>query len=259
MDDIVVIKCGGSTIASLTDDFFASVNDLRKQGKKPIIVHGGGPSIKHLLDALQIESEFVDSLRNTTDEVMNVVEMVLCGKLSNLLVRGLQRSGVTAIGLTGCDGELLQAKAKDKTKFGLVGEITDVNEELLFRMLEMDIVPVIAPVAIGLDGEERYNVNADTAAGAVAAAVSAKQLLFVTDVPGVLNGEQLIKHATTTEILSLIDSGVITGGMIPKVKAAIDSLKGDLTEVVIVSGQERLMNDSQIVGTTIKKPLEAVK
>lgn len=257
MGDVIVIKCGGSMIDSLSDEFYQGIKTLQDNGFKPIIVHGGGPAINKLLDAMQIESEFVNGLRKTTLDVMNVVEMVLSGTLTNKLVRELKKHDISAIGITGADGSLMHAEAKDLENLGFVGEITNINQELLMNLIAIGMVPVISPIAEGVDGADRYNINADTAAAAIAVAVQAKKLLFVTDVPGVLSGGQLIETATNIEMLQLIDDGIISGGMIPKVMAAIDSLEGGMTEAMIVSGFANLIEGSKIIGTTIRKVKEA--
>lgn len=258
MHDIIVLKCGGSTIDQLSDHFFANICKLKNAGMKPVIVHGGGPAIKELLDKLNIETEFIDGLRKTTEQVMDVVEMTLAGTVNRALARRMNDAGIKSIGLSGSDAQLLEAEAIDYERYGLVGKVTHVNKQLLTNLIDMDIMPVIAPVALGIDGT-RYNINADTAAAAVAKALGAKQLVFVTDVPGILHEEKLIETVTEKEIEELIDSGVVYGGMIPKVRAAIDSLAGDLKEVMIVDGKKSaLATDTSLVGTVIKKTLEVI-
>lgn len=259
MDKFIVIKCGGSMIDSLSSEFYESIKKLKDNGFKPIIVHGGGPAINKLLNELQIQSEFVNGLRKTTHEVMEVVEMVLSGSMTNKLVRELQKHGISAIGITGSDGGLMYAEAKDKDKLGLVGEVTSVNQNLLLNLVSMDIVPVISPIAMSLDGSEMYNINADTAAAAVAVSLKADKILFVTDVPGVIKDNQMIDNLTTSEVLTLINDGVISGGMIPKVMAAVHSLEGGMSEAMIVSGKSTLLVEDSFLGTSIKKVVEVVK
>lgn len=259
MSDIIVLKCGGSTIDELSDQFFANILSLKQSGLKPIIVHGGGPAIKKMLGKLQIESEFVNGLRKTTEPVMDVVEMVLTGTVNNALIRKLNEAGIQSVGLSGSDYQLLTAKPKDFEQYGYVGEITDVNAEFLTQLLENGIVPVIAPIAIGVDNT-RYNINADTAAGAIAKAMSAKQLIFVTDVPGIMKENKLIESVTEQEITKLISTGTIYGGMLPKVQAAIESLSEDLQEAMIVDGKHsEITPDAKLVGTVIKKSVEVVQ
>ena len=258
MSGVIVIKTGGSMIDSLTDDFYKSIKQMQNLGYKPVIVHGGGPAINRILNGLKIESIFVNGLRKTTPEVMEVVEMVLSGQITNKLVRQLQLHGMNAIGINGADGGLLYARARDKENLGLVGEITQINHELIEKLIELDFIPVISPIACGVDGEECYNINADTAAGEIAVSIHAEKLLFVTDVPGVLKDGDIIENTTKSEILSLIDEGTIYGGMIPKVMAAIRGLEGGMSESIIVSGMSPLIDGGTIIGTIIRKELEAV-
>lgn len=221
-------------------------------GMKPVIVHGGGPAIQEMLEQLQIHYEFIDGLRKTTDEMMDIVEMILAGNVNPALTRRVNAAGIAAIGVSGSDMNLLKAEPINLTRYGLVGEIKDVNVSLLHQLLKHKIVPIISPVAIGKD-EKRYNVNADTAAGAVASALKAKQLVFVTDVPGVLYKEKLLETVTTEEIEMFIKDGTIYGGMIPKVKAAMDGLRGNVSEVMIVNGKRSQLKDTKTLrGTTIK-------
>lgn len=258
MNNIVVIKCGGSTIDQLSAGFFDSLKALKEMGTFPVIVHGGGPAIKAMLTKLNIKSEFVNGLRRTDEQVMEVVEMVLSGKVNKSLVRKAGNAGMDAVGLSGCDSRLIEAVPRDLEKLGFVGEVARVNTGLLFGLIERGIVPVIAPVGIGKD-EHCYNINADTAAGALAAELDATKLLFVTDVPGILQDGGLLKTVTKQEVRNMIDDGTIYGGMIPKVEAAITSLKGNLKEVMIVDGKDTTMvKDGEIVGTVIKKNLEVV-
>ncbi|MBS4199096.1 acetylglutamate kinase [Bacillus sp. FJAT-49732] len=259
MKNIIVIKCGGSMIDTLSDDFFIGIKKMQETGFYPVIVHGGGPAINDLLKDLQIQSEFVNGLRKTTHEIMEVVEMVLSGTITNKLVRKFQKHGISSIGITGSDGGLMYAKPKDLETLGLVGEITRVNQKFLTDLLSIGMVPVISPIAIGLNHEDYYNINADTVAGEIAVALNAEKVIFVTDVPGVLKDNEIIEKTTESEILGFIDDGTISGGMIPKVMAAIHSLNSGMKEAMIVSGHKPLLDGVQIKGTTIKKELEAVK
>lgn len=254
MDNIIVLKFGGSTIDTLSKDFYKNLQKLQNVGLKPIIVHGGGPAIKKMLDDQHIQAEFVDGLRKTTAQAMDVVEMVLSGSVNSAITRKLNASGIRAIGLSGSDDQLLQAKAKNLFKYGYVGDVEKVNVSLLYEMVNIGVVPVIAPVGIGEDGR-RYNINADTAAGAVAKAVSAKQLVFVTDVPGIMEENRLLETVTEKKIESLISSGTIYGGMIPKVQAALQGLSGNLDEVMIVDGNQSVLKrkETKLTGTVIKR------
>lgn len=254
MDDIVVLKCGGSMIDSLSDSFFENIKSLQESGLKPIIVHGGGPAIKTMLDKQQIPSEFVDGLRKTTKPVLEVVEMVLTGMVMNSLVRKLNDSGINALGMSGSDANLIQVKALNFEKYGYVGEVTKVNTSLIESIIELGIVPVIAPIGLCVEGT-RYNVNADTAAGAVGKALNAEQLVFITDVPGILKDDELLEATSEDEINDMIESGIIHGGMIPKVKAAVDCLGDSMDEAMIVDGNQAVIKSSEgkLVGTVIKK------
>lgn len=236
MRNIIVLKCGGSTVGALSDQFYHSIAALKEAGMQPIIVHGGGPEIKKQLNRLSIKSEFVDGLRRTTKPIMELVEMVLSGKVNKEIVRKLTSCGIAAIGLSGSDGALLTATPLDYERYGLVGNVDKVNQSFLLSLLDLGIVPVIAPIAPGEDGRT-YNINADTAAGAIARELRAKQLVFVTDVPGVMKKGQLVDSISSAAVEKMIDSGIIYGGMIPKVKAAIASLHGGLNEAVIMDGK----------------------
>lgn len=250
---IVVLKCGGSSIDDLSNAFFHNLKSLISAGVKPVIVHGGGPAIQRLLDQLKIKSEFVDGLRKTTAEMMDVVEMVLVGNVNPAFTRRVNEMGISAVGLSGSDMDLLKAKPIDFDRYGYVGEVTKVNTDYIHQLLDAGVVPVISPIAIGEDNK-RYNINADTAAGAVASALNAKQLIFVTDVPGILKDDQLLQSVTTEEIEQLIADGTIYGGMIPKVKAAVSGLMGNVKEVMIVDGKKsELIDKTTFAGTTIMK------
>ncbi|WP_096187811.1 acetylglutamate kinase [Evansella halocellulosilytica] len=253
MNDIIVVKCGGSTIDHLSKSFFQSIKDLKDSGKSPIIVHGGGPEINKMLQTLHVESHFINGLRKTTKEVLETAEMVLCGKVNKKLVTEFHKVGLNAIGLSGCDGKLLEVVPVNIEKLGFVGEVANMNTELLQQLVQSHFTPIIAPIGIGNDGE-RYNINADSAAAAVATTLGAKELLFVTDVPGILRHERLLERVTTEEVKELIDNGTISGGMIPKVLAAMKSLKGNIESVKIMNGQgNHLIKNGSMIGTMIVK------
>lgn len=246
MSNCIVIKCGGSSIDELSAQFFHNIKALKKVGIQPIIVHGGGPAIKEMLNKLKIEFEFIDGLRKTTEEMMDIVEMVLTGNVNPALTRRVHEYGIDALGVA----NVLKATPIDVEKYGYVGDVTDVHVETIERLLHFNIVPVVSPVAIGEDGKT-YNVNADTAAAAVAAKMNAQQLIFVTDVPGILKDDKLLNKVTEEEINALIDDGTIYGGMIPKVKAALASLT-IVDEAMIVSGiDSQLEDETSLKGTTI--------
>lgn len=258
MKGTIVFKCGGSSINDLSVHFFENLQVLIEEGWNPVIVHGGGPAIKHMLEKLNIPFEFVDGLRKTTEEMMDVVEMVLDGHVNRQITRKMNELGIKSVGISGSDMNLLTATPIQFEKYGLVGEVTKVNTSFIKNLMNNGFVPVISPIAIGQDFR-RYNVNADTAASAIASALQANQLVFVTDVPGILKDNQLLHTVTMGEIETMMKSGVIYGGMIPKVKAAMNGLNGNVKEVKIVNGkQPELTEDYQLVGTTIKKEAEVV-
>lgn len=236
----LVIKCGGSTLAQLPDSFYIDMGKLQLDGIIPVIVHGGGPAINETLQRLGIESTFVNGLRKTSAEVLQVVEMVLGGQINKAIVRRIISLGASAVGLSGIDGQLIQAMpVANADEIGFVGEVIGVNAELIQGMIEMGYIPVIAPLGIGEDGQS-FNINADTAAGAVASHLGAERLVVVTDVPGIMKmvgGEKVVlPTVTVAEIEQMIASGDIYGGMIPKVRAAVDCIQGQVQEVIIVDG-----------------------
>lgn len=237
-----VMKCGGSTLEELPDSFYKDLAGLQEEGIQPVIVHGGGPAISDNLSKLGIETRFVGGLRYTSEEVLDVVEMVLAGSINKTIVRRIGQSGGKAVGLSGVDGGLIQAKpVANSAEVGLVGDVIGVNAVLIEGVVKLGYLPVIAPVGIGADGQ-RYNVNADTAAGAVASVLGVQQMIVVTDVPGILKtvgGEKkVLQTVTVQEIEDMIQTGEIYGGMIPKVRAAIACISGKVNEVVIVNGSE---------------------
>lgn len=253
MENIIVLKCGGSSVDELSASFFENIQSLRENGVKPVIVHGGGPAIQRMLDQLNIPNEFVDGLRKTSAAMMDVVEMVLTGNVNPTLTRTLNKHGIEAVGIAGSDMNLLEASPLDQAKYGQVGEVIKVNTTVIEQLLEQNVVPVISPIAFSRTGE-KFNVNADTAAGAVAAALQAEQLIFVTDVAGILQDGHLIEEIDTIRIEELIKNETIYGGMIPKVKAAMKGLTNNVNEVMIVNGKKsQLKNATTLAGTTIKQ------
>lgn len=256
-----VMKCGGSTLAALPDAFFEDLRLLQERGVQPVIVHGGGPAINETLGKLGIESRFVNGLRVTDEATLDVVEMVLAGRINKEIVRKLQKNGAKAIGLSGTDGNLIEAKpVANSHEVGLVGDVSGVKAEIIEGIIAMGYIPVVAP--IGIDGEsQRYNINADTAAGAVASHLGVDTMIVVTDVPGIMrtvNGEKAVLPSVTfADIEEMIASGEIYGGMIPKVRAAMSCLHGNVKEVLIVDGAaervlSRAVTEGQI-GTRIKR------
>jgi len=234
----LIIKCGGSITERLPDSFYSNIAALQTEFHiKPIIVHGGGPQVSALLGKLQIESTFIDGLRVTNEPVLEVVEMVLSGAANKQLVRNLLTAGAKGIGLSGTDGKLLEAKlVEDHKKVGLVGEIVSVNNSLLDLLLFHSYIPVISPVAVDQTNKP-LNINADEAAAALSKAYHAP-ICMITDVPGVMKEGKVISTITETEIEDYIDTGIIYGGMVPKVKAAVACIQQGVKEVVIMNGLE---------------------
>jgi acetylglutamate kinase len=245
----VLIKYGGHAMAGNGDgDPFAHDIALLKQvGIDPIIVHGGGPQIGQMLTRLGIKSSFVDGLRVTDRETMEVVEMVLAGTINKQLVAAINAAGGCAIGLSGKDGGLIRARKLARSRvengvsvavdLGFVGEPEHIEEHVLTTFRRSDIIPVIAPIGVGAAGET-YNINADTVAGAIAAALKAKRFLLLTDVPGVLDADKrLIAELSAGEARRLIAEGTISGGMIPKVETCLAAVEGGVEAAVIVDGR----------------------
>ncbi|MHA6689721.1 acetylglutamate kinase [Devosia sp. A449] len=247
----VVVKYGGHAMgdAKLGQAFARDIALLKQSKVNPIVVHGGGPQIASMLAKLGIESKFEGGLRVTDQRTMEVVEMVLAGSINKEIVALINAEGEWAIGLCGKDGNMVFAKkavktVKDPTSniekvldLGFVGEPVDVDRTLLDLLARSEMIPVIAPVAPGRDGNT-YNINADTFAGAIAGSLGAKRLLFLTDVPGVLdrNGK-LIPELSVAEAKELIADGTISGGMIPKVETCLEALDNGVEGVVILNGK----------------------
>lgn len=255
MNEIAVIKCGGSIIDNLSERFFENIQQLQQSGMKPIVVHGGGAAIKDMLDKLCVPFTFIDGLRTTSTEAMDVVEMVLSGHVNNAITRQMNAAGIQAAGFSGSDANLITCVPKDFQTYGYVGDVVGVNASFLESLLEQHIVPVIAPIAVGMDGYI-YNVNADTAAGNLAESISAGKLIFMTDVPGVMQDGKLLASVTETQIEELITKGIIYGGMIPKVKAALACLNENLQHVMIADAHQTISNTG-FTGTIIKRSKEA--
>jgi acetylglutamate kinase len=234
-----VIKYGGAAMeeASLKKEFAKDVALLKYVGINPVVVHGGGPMIGRMLKDLQIPTRFVDGLRVTDEKTLEVVEMVLAGLINKEIVKNINDAGGRAIGLSGKDGRLLTAKQVENTEVGLVGDITGVNVDIIKDISKHGYIPVIAPIADGEDGKS-YNINADTAAGSIAQALSAEKFILLTDVEGVIGSDgKLISMLKKSEIETLIQQKTVTGGMIPKVSCCIDALRGGVRETHIVDGR----------------------
>ena len=237
-DATVVIKLGGHAMAS--DEgmqiFARDVTLMRQVGVNPIIVHGGGPMINDMLKRLDIKSEFVNGKRVTDAATMQVVEMVLSGSVNSDIVQSISEQGGRAVGLSGKDSNLILCEAEDPA-LGLVGRPTRVDPSILRDLTEKGIIPVIAPLGMGENGET-FNINGDTAAGAIAAALKADRLLLLTDVAGVKNAEgDVLTELTASQINAMIADGTIAGGMIPKVQTALDALEGGVRAAVILDGR----------------------
>ena len=246
-----VIKYGGHAMGdeSLALLFARDVVLLRQVGINPLVVHGGGPQIGAMLDRLKIKSEFVDGLRVTDQATVDIVEMVLAGSINKQIVTAINQAGGFAIGLSGKDGQLIRARRLRRTvkdpdsniekllDLGFVGEPAEINPHILETFRQSDIIPVIAPTGVGASGET-YNINADTAAGAIAGAVKASRLIFLTDVAGVLDKQgNLIPDMTASQARALMADGTITGGMIPKVETCLDAVAKGASAAVILDGR----------------------
>ena len=235
---IIVIKLGGHAMVSdeALETFARDVVLMRQVGINPVIVHGGGPMINSMLDKLNIESEFIDGKRVTDSETISVVEMVLSGNVNKKIVQAINKQDGRAVGLSGKDAKLINC-VQDKPELGLVGTPKDVNPEVIFNLFENDMIPVIAPLGSGIDGET-LNINGDTVSGAIAAALKADRLLLLTDVSGVQDKDgSIITELNSNQIKSWINDGIISGGMIPKTETALMALEGGVRGVVILDGR----------------------
>jgi acetylglutamate kinase len=250
-DSIVVVKYGGHAMGDedVARDFARDMVLLEQAGLNPVVVHGGGPQIGAMLKKLGIESHFAGGLRITDKPTMEIVEMVLAGSINKQIVGFINAEGGRAVGLCGKDGNMVRAikvtravhdpatNSDHEIDFGFVGEPREVDTTVLEQILGRELIPVLAPVALGDDGET-YNVNADTFAGAIAGALNAKRLLLLTDVPGVLDKDgNILKRLRLDDIRELIANGTITGGMIPKVETCIYAIEQGVEGVVILDGK----------------------
>ncbi|MRR08292.1 MAG: acetylglutamate kinase, partial [Deltaproteobacteria bacterium] len=236
---VFVIKYGGAAMEeeSLKKEFAKDVALLKYVGIHPVIVHGGGPMIGRMLKDLKIPTRFVDGLRVTDEKTLQVAEMVLSGSVNKEIVKNINDMGGKAIGLSGKDGRLLVAKQVEGKDIGLVGDIVSVDIAIIKDISRHGYIPVIAPIADGIDGKA-YNINADTAAGSIAAALSAEKFILLTDVEGVIDKEgKLISVLKRSEIEKLIENSTVTGGMIPKVTCCTDALKAGVREAHVVDGR----------------------
>jgi acetylglutamate kinase len=246
----VVVKYGGNAMVDgVTQDFAQDIVLMKQTGIEPVVVHGGGPQIGDMLKRLSIQSSFIDGLRVTDEAAIDVVEMVLTGSINKHIVSGINAAGGRAVGISGKDGNLIMARKLERMKLdpetneskpvdlGFVGEPDSVNPEILRNIMNSDLIPVIAPIGIGNKGET-FNINADTASGAIAVAMQAERLILLTDVEGVLDRDQkLIPTLTVMQAQALIDDGTIRGGMIPKIETAIEAVRGGVKAAVILDGR----------------------
>lgn len=246
-----VIKYGGHAMGDqrTAETFARDIVMLKTIGINPVVVHGGGPQIGAMLERMKIQSSFVDGLRVTDAATVEIVEMVLSGTINKQIVTAINQAGGTAIGLSGKDGGLLQAQQLRRSKkdpdsniekvldLGFVGEPTKVNPKAIENITSSGMIPVIAPIGMGPNGET-YNINADTAAGAIASALKAHKLMMLTDVPGILTKDKaLISEINAEEIDGLLADGTITGGMIPKVETCVSSLRAGVKQAHILDGR----------------------
>lgn len=235
---IVVIKIGGHAMGSdeAMETFARDVVLMQQVGVNPVIVHGGGPMINQMLDKLDIKSEFVNGKRVTDEATMEVVEMVLSGRVNKRIVQAINAQGGNAVGLSGKDASLITCDPASPD-LGLVGNPTDIKPEILHTLFKNDVIPVIAPLGAGRNGET-YNINGDTAAGAIAAALTADRLLLLTDVDGVRDASgAVVTELTADQIRKMTKDGVIAGGMIPKTETALMAIDGGVRAVVILDGR----------------------
>lgn len=237
-DATVVIKLGGHAMGSdeAMQEFARDVTLMRQVGVNPVVVHGGGPMINQMLDRLDIRSDFVNGKRVTDAATMEVVEMVLSGLVNARIVQAISEQGGRAVGLSGKDSGLIICEAEDPA-LGLVGKPVKVDPRVLRDLADKDIIPVIAPLGMGSAGQT-FNINGDTAAGAIAAALQADRLLLLTDVDGVRNAKgEVLTELTASQINDMIADGSIAGGMIPKTQTALDALAGGVRAAVILDGR----------------------
>ncbi|NJO37321.1 MAG: acetylglutamate kinase [Rhizobiales bacterium] len=246
-----VVKYGGHAMGSaeIARDFARDIVLLKQVGINPVVVHGGGPQIKAMLDRLKIQSEFIQGLRVTDAATVEIVEMVLAGNINKRIVTAIQEAGGQAAGLSGKDSRLIEATKLTRRvrcpdshieqvlDLGFVGQPARINTQILDVLRESEVIPVIAPIGVGEDGQT-YNINADTAAGAIASALSAKKLIMLTDVEGVLDADgRLMPRFSAATARELMASGIITGGMIPKLETCLDALDNGVQAAHILDGR----------------------
>ena len=246
----IVIKYGGNAMTeqNLKNSFARDIVLLKQVGLQPIIVHGGGPQIGDLLNQLGKESKFVEGMRVTDQETMDVVEMVLGGKVNKEIVHNINQHGGRAIGLSGKDGDLIYAKqlklssndpeaaASEIIDLGHVGEVSGINPTVLDTFIASDIIPVIAPIGVGENGQT-YNINADSVAASIAAVVKSEKLILLTNTAGVMYDDKLLTGLSPSRVDELIETNIIQGGMLPKVRCAVDALQSGVHTAHIIDGR----------------------
>ena len=250
-DKTIVIKYGGHAMGDkkLSSSFAKNIVSLKKLGINPVLVHGGGPQIGSMLDKLKIKSSFINGLRITSEEIVDIVEMVLAGSINKNIVSMINAAGGLAVGLSGKDANLIIAKKlishiKDQNSniekvldIGFVGQPVKINPSIINTVSKAGFIPVISPIGLGAKGET-FNINADTAAGSIASALKADRILLLTDVPGVLDkNKKLVSTLSKNQIEYMINNNIITGGMIPKIKTCIDTLNSGTKAAVIIDGR----------------------
>ncbi|MCZ6870444.1 MAG: acetylglutamate kinase [Pseudomonadales bacterium] len=247
----IVVKLGGNAMVddALEQTFARDIVLMKVVGMNPIVVHGGGPQIGELLEKLNIQSRFVDGMRVTDAETMDVVEMVLGGLVNQKIVSRINAAGGRAIGVTGKDGELVQARKLSITRrspeleapeiidIGHVGEVTHVSTDVIELLTSQDFIPVIAPIGVGPDGES-YNINADVVAGKVAESTRAEKLVLLTNTPGLLNRSgEVLTGLDAGQVAALIEDGTVDGGMLPKIRCALEAVEAGVRSVHIIDGR----------------------
>jgi len=247
----IVIKYGGHAMGNheLASNFAKDIVLLKQVGINPVVVHGGGPQIGEMLERLKIKSNFIDGLRITDSTTVDIVEMVLCGSINKQIVTAINTAGGFAVGLSGKDGHMISAKKLHRLKkdpdsniekildLGFVGQPSKINPHILNNFEQSDIIPVIAPIGVG-DKGETFNINADMVAGAISASLKASRLIMLTDVEGVLDkNKKLLPEINIKETKQLINSGIISGGMIPKLETCLKAVEEGVEGAVIIDGR----------------------
>lgn len=244
MKKVIVIKIGGVASDNVTKSFFSQVDQWQKEGGKVVIVHGGGHYISEMMQRLDVPVKIQDGLRVTTEETLKITQLVLIGQVQPMITTHFQQAGFSVVGLNASCGQLITGTFLNKNTLGAVGEVKQVNTELLKHLLEMNHIPIITPLGLTKTGEW-LNINADHVACKIAEELKAEKLYLLTDVPGVKNENQWLKELSTTDVPKLKKAKIIKGGMLPKLESAVLAIKGGVKEVHIT-------NQLQNAGTIIK-------